>query len=64
MGVHIGAAARAHLLSAARIESNCGPGVRIDGAMNIVEHSYFEGNGGFADTNNGICGDGPTAFVR
>jgi hypothetical protein len=54
MGVHIGATARAHLLSGLRIESNWGPGVRIDGAMNVVENSQFEGNGGFADTNYGI----------
>ena len=54
MGVHMSPTARGHVVSGGRIESNWGPGVRIDGAMNVVENTWFEGNGLFGATHNGV----------
>ena len=54
MGVHMSGTARGHLVSGGRIESNWGPGIRIDGAMNVVENTWFEGNGAFAATLYGV----------
>jgi hypothetical protein len=64
MGVHMSATARGHLLSGGRIESNWGPGVRIDGSMNVVENTSFEGNGAFASTLYGIWVTGEAQKTR
>jgi hypothetical protein len=54
IGIHMMASARGHLVSGGRIESNWGPGIRIDGAMNVVENTWFEGNGGYSSTQYGV----------
>jgi hypothetical protein len=54
LGVHIGPTARGHLVSGGRIESNWGPGVRIDGWGNVIENTWFEGNGAFFSTLYGV----------
>ena len=64
MGVHMSPTARGHLLSGGRIESNWGPGVRIDGSMNVVENTWFEGNGAFASTLYGIWVTGEAQKTR
>lgn len=54
LGIQMSASARGHLVSGGRVESNWGPGIRIDGAMNVVENTWFEGNGTFFDTKHGV----------
>ena len=54
MGIHMSATARGHVVSGGRIESNWGPGIRVDGAMNVIDGTWFEGNGQFFDTKHGI----------
>ena len=49
------ATARGHLVSGGRVERNWGPGIRVDGTMNAIEGTWFEGNGRFFDTKHGIC---------
>lgn len=54
IGIHMNATARGHMVSGGRIESNWGPGIRVDGAMNVIDGTWFEGNGQFSNTNHGI----------
>jgi hypothetical protein len=54
MGIQMNATARGHLVSGGRIEANWGPGIRIDGAMNVVEDTWFEGNGTYLNTLYGV----------
>jgi hypothetical protein len=44
MGIQMSATARGHLVSGGRVERNWGPGIRIDGTMNVIEGTWFEGN--------------------
>ena len=55
MGIQMNATARGHLVSGGQIEKNWGPGIRVDGAMNVIDGTWFEGNGQLFDTNTG-CG--------
>ena len=54
MGIQMNATARGHVVSGGRIESNWGPGIRVDGAMNAIDGTWFEGNGQFFNTQHGI----------
>lgn len=45
VGVAMMPTARAHVVSGAIIERNLATGVWINGAMNVIESSWFEGNG-------------------
>ena len=54
IGIQMNATARGHLVSGGRVESNWGPGIRMDGAMNVIEGTWFEGNGQFFSTNYGV----------
>ena len=54
IGIQINATGRGHLVSGGRIENNFGPGIRVDGAMNVIESTWFEGNGKFANTLYGV----------
>lgn len=45
MGIVAGPTSRGNLVSGARIESNVAAGVWLTGDMNVVETSWFEGNG-------------------
>jgi hypothetical protein len=54
IGIQINATGRGHLVSGGRVESNWGPGIRVDGAMNVIESTWFEGNGQFFNTNYGV----------
>jgi hypothetical protein len=54
MGIQMSATARGHVVSGGRVEANWGPGIRIDGAMNVVDNTWFEGNGTFFGTHYGI----------
>src|SRR6185369_4723941 len=53
--IQMSATARGHLVSGGRVERNWGPGIRVDGTMNAIEGTWFEGNGRFFDTKHGIC---------
>ena len=54
MGIQMNASARGHVVSGGRVERNWGPGIRIDGAMNVIDNTWFEGNGIFFDTKYGV----------
>lgn len=54
IGIQMNATARGHLVSGGRIEGNWGPGIRVDGSMNVIEGTWFEGNGQFFSTNYGV----------
>jgi hypothetical protein len=54
MGISLSATARGHVVSGGRIERNWGPGIRVDGAMNVIEGTWFEGNGQFFNSKQGI----------
>lgn len=45
IGVVIAATARGHVITGARIEANDVTGVFVNGSMNVIESSWFEGNG-------------------
>jgi hypothetical protein len=45
IGAVITATARGHVISGARIEANSVTGVYVNGSMNVIESSWFEGNG-------------------
>jgi hypothetical protein len=50
IGVVIGSLALGNVISGGRIESNPFTGVRVQGPQNVIESSWFEGNGiGFGD---------------
>lgn len=54
MGIQMNATARGHVVSGGRVEANWGPGIRIDGAMNVIDDTWFEGNGIFFNTHYGV----------
>ena len=54
IGIQMNATARGHLVSGGRVEGNWGPGIRVDGAMNVIDGTWFEGNGQFFDTKHGV----------
>ena len=54
IGIQMNATARGHVVSGGRIESNWGPGIRVDGAMNVIDGTWFEGNGQFFNTKYGV----------
>jgi hypothetical protein len=54
IGIQMSPTARGHVVSGGRIEGNWGPGIRVDGAMNVIEDTWFEGNGQLADTKQGV----------
>ncbi len=64
MGIHISATARGHLVSGGQIEKNWGPGIRVDGAMNVIDGTWFEGNGQLFDTNYGVWVTGQGVKTR
>lgn len=45
IGIVISATARGHVISGTRIEANAVTGVFVNGSMNVIESSWFEGNG-------------------
>ncbi len=45
IGVFIAPTARGHVISGVRIEANDVTGVYVNGSMNVIESSWFEGNG-------------------
>ena len=45
IGVLITTTARGHVITGARIERNPVTGVWVNGSMNVIENSWFEGNG-------------------
>ncbi len=50
VGTLLGENARGNLISGADIESNAVAGIHIRGMQNMIENSWFEGNGiGFGD---------------
>ena len=54
IGIQMNATARGHLVSGGRVKGNWGPGIRVDGAMNVIDGTWFEGNGQFFDTKHGV----------
>lgn len=64
MGISMSATARGHLVSGGRIERNWGPGIRVDGSMNVVEGTWFEGNGQFFNSHHGIWVTGQAQKTR
>jgi hypothetical protein len=54
IGIQMNATARGHVVSGGRIESNWGPGIRVDGTMNVIDGTWFEGNGQFFNTKYGV----------
>jgi hypothetical protein len=55
IGIDISATARGHVVSGGRVEGNWGPGIRIAGAMNVVDDTWFEGNGQLFNTHFAIA---------
>ena len=46
IGIHIRSTGRGHVISGGRVESNSSLGIQVAGAMNVIENTWFEGNGG------------------
>ena len=46
IGIQIRSTGRGHVISGGRVESNSSWGIQVAGAMNVIENTWFEGNGG------------------
>ena len=46
VGIQIGSTGRGHVISGGRVEGNSSWGIHVAGAMNVIENTWFEGNGG------------------
>ena len=64
IGISMSTTARGHLVSGGRIEGNWGPGIRVDGSMNLIEGTWFEGNGQFFNSKHGIWVTGQAQKTR
>jgi hypothetical protein len=53
-GIYMAPTARGHVVTGGRVEGNLGPGIRIEGQMNVVENTWFEGNGSLFNTLYGV----------
>jgi Right handed beta helix region len=56
IGILITTTARGHVITGARIERNSVTGVWVNGSMNVIENSWFEGNGTMPTPLPGIPG--------
>jgi hypothetical protein len=46
IGIQIRSTGRGHVVSGGRVEGNSSSGIQVAGAMNVIENTWFEGNGG------------------
>lgn len=55
IGIDMHPTARGHVVTGGRIEGNWGPGIHIAGSMNVIEDTWFEGNGTWFNTLHAVA---------